>query len=129
LNQFWEERTAIAINIEVNFVDEKEIRVLHREFLRDSSATDVITFDLGAAPLPGRCIARLAAIAICVPVAQNYAERYQVSLREELHRLVIHGVLHLLGYDDHTAAGKKQMRLEENKILRRIFSQERRSPL
>jgi probable rRNA maturation factor len=117
LNQFWTERSTSAINIEVSFVDEKKIRALHRDFLQDSSPTDVITFDLGATPEGPR----IAAIAICVPVAQNYAERYGVSLREELRRLVVHGVLHLLGYDDHTAAGKKRMRRVENDILSKLF--------
>jgi len=116
LNQFWLAHSTAAIHLEVNFVDEKAIRILHRDFLQDSSATDVITFDLGATPAGQR----LAAIAVCVPVAQNYAERYGVSLRAELQRLVIHGVLHLLGYDDHTAAGKKRMRLVENKILSKL---------
>jgi probable rRNA maturation factor len=121
LNRFWREHAPAAgtTSLEVNFVDEKTIRALHDDFLRDPSATDVITFDLGAMPE-----GRLAAIAVCVPVAENYAERHGASLREELHRLVIHGVLHLLGYDDHTAAGKRLMRHREDEILRQIFPQE-----
>jgi len=128
LNRFWRKHAprAAATSLEVNFVGEKAIRALHDDFLRDPSATDVITFDLGATPWPGRPEGRrLAAIAVCVPVAQNYARRHGASLREELHRLVIHGVLHLLGYDDQTAAAKKRMRRRENEILRQIFSQPR----
>ena len=98
------------------FVDAQQISAWHRDFLQDPSATDVITFDLGATP-DG---ARLAALAVCVPVAQYYATRYKVSLREELWRLIIHGTLHLLGYNDHAAAAKKHMRLAENKILKRL---------
>jgi probable rRNA maturation factor len=127
LNRFWREHAPAAgtTSLEVNFVDEKTIRALHDDFLRDPSATDVITFDLGATPWPGRPDGyRLAAIAICVPVAKSYAKRHGVSLREELHRLVIHGALHLLGYDDHTAAGKRLMRRREDEILRQIFPQE-----
>ncbi len=119
LSRFWSKHAPHAgtTSLEVNFVDEKTIRALHDDFLRDPSATDVITFDLGAMP-----DGRLAAIAVCVPVAENYAKRHGASLREELHRLVIHGALHLLGYDDHTAAAKKLMRRRENEILRQIFS-------
>jgi rRNA maturation RNase YbeY len=118
LNQFWSRQAATSIKLEVNFVDAAAIRVLHRDFLQDAAETDVITFDLGETPDGWR----VAALAICVPVAQSYAQLYGVSLREELLRLVIHGVLHLLGYDDHTPAGKKRMRRKENEILRRCLS-------
>jgi probable rRNA maturation factor len=122
LNRFWWEHAprAKATRLEVNFVDEKAIRALHDDFLQDPSATDVITFDLGATP-DGH---RLAAIAVCVPMAKSYAKRHGASLREELHRLVIHGVLHLLNYDDRTAAAKKLMRRREDEILRQVFHQE-----
>jgi rRNA maturation RNase YbeY len=116
LNHFWRECATTPIQLEVNFVEEREIRLLQRNFLQDDSATDVITFDLGAAPDGWR----VAAIAVCVPVAKNYAAQYGVSLREELLRLIIHGALHLLGYDDHTAVGRKRMRYAENKILRQM---------
>jgi rRNA maturation RNase YbeY len=79
-------------------------------------STDAITFDLGTTPEGWRA----AAIAICVPVAQQYARQYRVSLREELRRLVIHGALHLLGHEDHTTAEKRRMRYQENKILRQL---------
>jgi len=118
LNQVWSRQATAPINLEVNFVDAAIIRVLHRDFLQEASATDVITFDLGETPDGWR----IGTLAICVPVAQDYAKRYGVSLREELQRLVIHGVLHLLGYDDHTTAGKKRMRRKENGILRRCLS-------
>jgi len=116
LNRLWATRAATAINIEVDFVDKETIGALHRDFLQDPSETDVITFDLGMTPEARR----MAAIVICVPVAQKYAEQYGVSLREELLRLIIHGALHLLGYDDHTAAGKRRMRIVENKTLNKL---------
>jgi probable rRNA maturation factor len=114
LNEIWRAHAATVTDLEVGLVDEKTISELHRDFLQDASATDVITFDLGVTPA-GEGIA---AIAVCVPVAARYAARYRAPLREELQRLVIHGVLHLLGFDDHTAAGKKRMRYQENKLLR-----------
>jgi probable rRNA maturation factor len=117
LNQLWIERAATAINLEVAFVDEKKIRALHQQFLQNPSETDVMTFDLGATPEARR----IAAIAICVPVAQHYAERYGVSLRAELLRLIIHGALHLLGFDDHTPAEKQRMRYYERKLLQSFY--------
>jgi probable rRNA maturation factor len=117
LNQFWFACAAPAINLEVNFVDENEIRALHQRFLQDPSATDVITFDLGATPEARRA----AVIAVCAPVAQHYAEQYRVSLREELLRLIVHGALHLLGFDDRTPAAKKRMRYYERKLLQSFY--------
>ncbi|MDZ7290975.1 MAG: rRNA maturation RNase YbeY [candidate division KSB1 bacterium] len=113
LNQVWVDHSGQPTNLEVTFVGEDEIRALHRDYLQDDSATDVITFDLGAAPEG----LRVAMIAVCVPVARQYARQYHVKLHDELRRLVIHGALHLLGYDDHTAKAKRQMRYWENKIL------------
>lgn len=116
LNEIWRDHTATPTHLEVNFVDENKISKLHRDFLKDDSPTDVITFDLGVTPASER----IAAIAVCVPVAKRYADRFNVPLREELQRLVIHGALHLLGFDDHSSAKKKQMRYYENKTLRRL---------
>jgi rRNA maturation RNase YbeY len=116
LNEVWRDHAAPATHLEVNLVDENTISELHRDFLHDASSTDVITFDLG--PTPGN--ERIAVIAIGVPVAKRYAERYRVPLHEELQRLVIHGALHLLGFDDHTAAEKRRMRYHENKTLQGV---------
>lgn len=116
LNEVWGAHTTTATHLEVNFVDENTIVELHRDYLQDTSATDVITFDLGVTPTSER----IAVIAICVPVAKHYAERYNVPLRNELQRLIIHGALHLLGFDDHTMLEKKQMRYYESRILRRL---------
>ena len=113
----WRRRANTSLNLEVNFVDTATISQLHRDFLQDASATDIITFDLGVTPEGWR----LAALAIAVPVAQDYAKAYGVSLREELRRLIIHGVLHLLGCNDHTPAEKKQMRRAENTLLRQCM--------
>jgi probable rRNA maturation factor len=117
LNKLWIACAGPAINLEVKFVDENEIRALHRRFLQDPSATDVITFDLGVTPEARR----VAAIAVCAPVAQYYADQYRVGLREELLRLIIHGALHLLGFDDHTPAAKKRMRQYERKLLQSFY--------
>lgn len=123
LNLVWGQRAPASLHLDVNFVDRATISRLHHNFLRDATPTDIITFDLGMTPEGWR----MATLAICVPVAQDYAQAYGVSLRVELQRLVIHGVLHLLGYDDLTPTAKKQMRREENKLLRRCISSEFRT--
>jgi len=117
LQELWRTRDPHCADVEVNFVSEATIRDLHQRFLRDSTPTDIITFDLGMTPHQHR----LAAIYICPEVAQRHAERFKTSITEELQRLVIHGVLHLLGYDDKSPSQRQRMRTRENQILRSLI--------
>jgi probable rRNA maturation factor len=114
LQRTWWEQHQPDAHVEVNFVDEETICLLHQNFLGDPSATDVITFDLGLTPEK----IRLAALYICIGAAKRHAARYRVTLGAEVQRLIIHGILHLLGYNDHSPAQRRQMRRHENRILR-----------
>jgi rRNA maturation RNase YbeY len=58
-----------------------------------------------------------AEIYISIDDALLNSKKFKVSLSDELIRLVIHGVLHLLGYDDQTISDKKTMKRLENKLL------------
>lgn len=118
LQKIWAEHHQPAGEIEVNVVDEKTIRRLHEEFLGTAAATDIITFDLGLAPDH----TRIAALYLCAEVAARHAARYRVALATEMQRLMIHGILHLLGYDDRSAAQRRSMRRRENRILQRLSS-------
>jgi len=97
------------------FVDRRTIQDLNARFLRRRRPTDVLTFPLSedASRLEGE-------IYVCVDVAREQARRYHVSIRQELARLLIHGVLHLLGYDDRTAAQRKIMQAREDRYLEKI---------
>lgn len=113
LRALWAAHEETAAEVEVNFVDESTIQVLHADYLNDASSTDIITFDLGVSPEG----VRLAALYICPEVAKRFAARYKVTPKRELQRLIVHGILHLLGYDDHVPQDKRRMRAAENKIL------------
>jgi len=86
------ERQAAAIS--VTFVGRDRMRGLNRRFLGASRPTDVLAFAL---PGPGGKLA--GDIYICPWVAAREARRHRVGLREELVRLVVHGTLHVLGWD------------------------------
>ncbi len=116
LRALWAAHEETPAEVEIIFVDEPTIQKLHDDYLHDASSTDIITFDLGVSPEG----ARLGALYICPEVAKRFAARYKVTLGQELHRLIAHGILHLLGYDDHSPQDKRRMRREENKILARI---------
>ncbi len=125
--------------VSVAFVGRRRIRALNRRHLHHDRDTDVIAFTLTDAPAPGRSGARKAAsrpplatlrlatglvcdIYVCVPVAAAQARRFGVSAREEVRRLVVHGVLHVLGYDHAADASRTAgpMWRRQERLLRRL---------
>jgi len=100
--------------VQLNFVDTETIGRLHEKYFDDPGATDVITFPLAGPGLFGE-------IYICVEVALKQAERYQLSIDTELARLALHGVLHLLGFDDRRPAARRRMRRLERRFLNQYF--------
>ena len=94
------------------FVDDARIQELNRRFLGRDRPTDVIAFNLSDSPekLEGE-------VYVSVETAERQALDYGVTFWNELCRLAVHGVLHLLGFDDATDVQKKRMTEEENRIL------------
>lgn len=101
-------------SIRLVLIGDRKMAALHREFLNVPGTTDVLTFDLSE---PGEALE--GEIYICLDQARRQARDYRVPLYEEVARLAAHGVLHLAGYDDHTDAGKTEMRRLEDAALRR----------
>lgn len=81
---------------------------MNQRYRATAAVTDVLSF---------RYSATAADILICYPQAQRQAKAKQQSLRHECAWLVIHGLLHWLGYDHETAADAKIMRPLEQRIL------------
>lgn len=102
-----------VISLSVVFVSDEEMLDLNRSFLKHDYYTDILTFDLGSSIL--NVIS--GEIYISLPRAQENAELFNVTLENELHRLLIHGILHLCGYSDDTKESKKQMSLKEDHYL------------
>ncbi len=99
--------------VEINFVDRDAIISLHDQYFQKPSMTDVITFNLGMGP-HGKAIGE---IYICPEFAEMSAKKYNCSPTEEIARLVIHGMLHFVGFDDATREQRRQMHELENKFL------------
>jgi len=99
--------------VQVSFVDKETICRLHAEYFDDPSETDVITF-----PLPGPVLC--GEIYVCIDVAYDQAKRYGVSSDEELSRLALHGILHLLGFDDLRPKARRRMRELERRFLKKF---------
>lgn len=98
-------------DLSVVFLDDERIARLHGDFLGDPSPTDVITFE--GSP------AMNFAGEICVSVdhAQRYAESHGVPFSRELTLYLVHGYLHLCGFDDTSEEKTSAMREAEEKAL------------
>ena len=93
--------------------DERELEV-NREFLGHDYYTDVITFDYStASTLNGD-------IFISLDTVRSNAEMVGASFEQELHRIIIHGVLHLTGQGDKTPETKIEMTAKEEKALAKL---------
>jgi len=96
--------------ITLRIVGEKEGRALNRNFLGRDYATDVLTFAYPGRPLAGD-------IALCAPVVRREAREHRMSLNACYAHLVVHGVLHLQGYDHHHKAEARKMEKKEARII------------
>jgi probable rRNA maturation factor len=86
-------------------ISDRRIAVLHRQFLGQLGPTDVLTFQHGE-------------IFISVETARRHARAFGNSLTRELELYIIHGLLHLQGFDDQTSGEACKMRAAQEKILR-----------
>lgn len=94
------------------FCSDEYLFLLNKEYLHHNTYTDIITFDSSedSTRVSGD-------IFISIDRVKENAIKLQVSFDSELHRVLIHGVLHLLGYKDKTDSQKTNMRNKENAYL------------
>jgi len=107
----------------VHLVAASEMTRLNRDFLGHAGSTDVITFNLAETSQPEFLYGE---IFICLDDARAQARQFHTTWQSELVRYLLHGVLHLLGYDDSKAAACRRMKQRENSLLRDLA---RRFPL
>jgi rRNA maturation RNase YbeY len=96
----------------INFIDSGSIQEINKEYLNHNYSTDIITFNYS-----GSNLAFDGEIFISVDDAKLNAQKYKVSLSNELQRLIIHGILHLKGYDDVNSMQQTKMKKKENYLL------------
>jgi len=85
-------------------ISDRRISRLHQQFLGQTGATDVLTFQHGK-------------IFISVEMARRHARTFGNSLMRELQLYIVHGLLHLHGFDDRTKPGARRMEKLQEKIL------------
>jgi len=103
------------ININVSFVDDKEILELNSKYLDHHFSTDILTFNYNGSntDLDGEII-------ISYDDAIENAKRFNITGKEEYLRLIIHGILHLVGYDDQQKNDKLIMKRKETSLVKKF---------
>jgi probable rRNA maturation factor len=113
------------INLSIALVSPEEIKNLNYKYRKKNKATDVLSF--GNSPLARGVISNqkesffdqnyIGEIIICYEQAQTQAKEAGVKLKDEINRLLAHGLVHLMGYDHKTKAEEDKMKIKEKKIL------------
>ena len=98
-------------NITFVFCDDNYLLKINKEFLDHDTYTDIITFDYSV----GNEI--ISEIYVSTDRVEENAKKYKQTFENEIHRVMIHGVLHLCGYNDKLAEEKQIMRDKENHYL------------
>ena len=93
------------------FCDDEKILEVNREFLQHDYYTDIITFDYDEGDVIN------GDIVISLDTVRSNAEQLGKDYDEELHRVIIHGILHLCGQNDKGPGEREQMEAAENKAL------------
>lgn len=94
--------------ISIVIVGDKRIKSLNKKYLKRNRVTDVLAFDYGE-------------IFICLPQAKKQAKEMGHSVKEELAILLIHGILHLSGYDDKTKISYNKMVNKQKEIWQKLI--------
>ncbi|MCK6440093.1 MAG: rRNA maturation RNase YbeY [Planctomycetes bacterium] len=107
---------APSAQIEVLVTGASRMRAINKKHLKHDYVTDVLSFNLGSTP----GTALLGQIVICKVFAEKEARARNISTAKELARYVIHGTLHLLGYDDHSERARAKMWKTQERIVKMV---------
>lgn len=116
----WIDKVATSHNKEVGdltyiFCSDEKILEINNQYLQHDYYTDIITFDYSEDNIIS------GDIFISLDTVKSNSEQFKTEYKEELHRVIIHGILHLSGFSDHTEEEEKQMRNLENQALKLIL--------
>lgn len=104
-------------DLSLYFVSDPQIRRLNRKYLSKNSYTDVLSFDLSIKKIAGGFLS--GDIVVSIDTAKRVSKKLGIAFEEELCRYVIHGILHLTGYDDLTVGDRSKMWKRQEFLLRK----------
>ena len=107
------------VELSVSLVSDRKITELNRTYRNHNRPTDVLAFSLNEGDFGGINPGVLGDVVISLETAQRQAQEHRHSDEEELCLLLIHGILHLLGYDHEQGGGEaKKMRSKERALMK-----------
>jgi len=104
----------ISGDINIIFTSDKYLLEINKQYLKHNYFTDIVTFNYCEKDTIN------GDIFISIDTVKNNSHRFDVKVSEELERVIIHGILHLIGYDDKNDEEKALMREKENYYLDRL---------
>ena len=104
----------------IHFIGAKRMARINESHLNHEGATDVITFDYNEPATRSKQRVLNGEIFICVEVAVKQAREFKVTWQSEVVRYIVHGLLHLCGYDDLNASDRREMKRHENGLLKKL---------
>lgn len=105
------------LELSISFIDDKRMRELNRTYRNIDRTTDVLSFPQGEEG-PGATL--LGDIVISEETARRHAVSYGNSTQEEIKKLIVHGILHLFGYEHKKKKETLEMRQKENELLSQL---------
>lgn len=116
INNYVEAKGFSVGEINYIFCGDKYLNTINQRFLKHDNYTDIVSFDYSVGKeLSGD-------IFISIERIIENADTFNVSFNNELHRVMIHGILHYMGYKDNTTKEKMEMRNTENNCLKLLSS-------
>jgi len=106
--------------LEINLLGAREMAALNETFLGHEGSTDVITFDYSEGKKRRTNVGISGEIFICIDDAIAQAKQFKTNWQSEIARYVVHGILHLFGYDDLKPHLRRKMKREENVLMRML---------
>ena len=106
--------STLCSELNVYFISMEQMCEIHEQFFNDPSPTDCISIQVDP---PGQLPCLLGEIFIAPQAAQEALKTYQTSFEEEITLYLVHGLLHLLGYDDIAQEDRDKMRLAEKRHM------------
>lgn len=102
-------------NINYIFCSDEYLLKINQDYLQHDFYTDIITFPIQDSPI-------VSDIFISVERVSENAKKLELTSDQELKRVLVHGLLHLIGFDDKSEELKEKMRMEENKSLEDFYA-------
>ena len=116
ISLFKKEKTAIA-SLTYVFCTDDYLLAINKQFLNHNYYTDIITFNLAGKNEPV-----MGDIYISIDRVRDNTKTHNTSFKEELHRVIFHGALHLCGYKDKSSKDVVEIRKAEERYLKLYFS-------